>query len=171
MDQIELTLSVENRSRRQIGNKLKELGLISKMEEVTRKPLKSGRGWQEDEESKLGELVEEHVGEDDRDGRGEHPLEARKQSSFTGRDDCALTPDGNTINLHRIKILTEKKTLLIKLLLENKSELEERMVSSSAHSEGNNESTLTCEGRSGIENTSSLSGTDPGWTSGSPQVL
>ena len=46
MDQIELTLSAENRSRRQIGNKLKELGLISKMEEVTRKPLKSSREWQ-----------------------------------------------------------------------------------------------------------------------------
>ena len=59
LDQIELTLSAENRSRRQIGNKLKELGLISKMEEVTRKPLKSGRGWQEEEESKLRELVEE----------------------------------------------------------------------------------------------------------------
>ncbi len=87
----------------------------------------------------LRELVEEHFGEDDRDGRGEHPLEARKQSSFTGRDDCALTPDGNTINLHRIKILTEKKTLLIKLLLDNQSELEERMVSSAAHSYGYNE--------------------------------
>ena len=59
MDQIELTLSAENRSRRQIGNKLKELGLISKMEEVTRKPLKSGRGWQEEEELRLRELVEE----------------------------------------------------------------------------------------------------------------
>ena len=53
MDQIELTLSAENRSRRQIGNKLKELGLISKMEEVTRKPLKSSREWQEAESDKL----------------------------------------------------------------------------------------------------------------------
>ena len=59
MDQIELTLSAENRSRRQIGNKLKELGLISKMEEVTRKPLKSSREWQEAESEKLRELVEE----------------------------------------------------------------------------------------------------------------
>ena len=38
---------------------MKDLGLIAKMEEVTRKPLKSGRGWQEDEETKLRELVED----------------------------------------------------------------------------------------------------------------
>lgn len=82
----------------------------------------------------LRELVEEHFGEDDRDGRADDPLQARKRSSFSGRDDFALTPDGQTINLHRIKILTEKKTLLIKLLLENQSELEERMASSAAHS-------------------------------------
>ena len=59
LDQIELILSAENCSRRQIGNKLKELGLISKMEEVTRKPLKSSREWQEAESDKLRELVEE----------------------------------------------------------------------------------------------------------------
>ena len=53
LDQIELILSAENCSRRQIGNKLKELGLISKMEEVTRKPLKSSREWQEAESDKL----------------------------------------------------------------------------------------------------------------------
>jgi len=83
--------------------------------------------------------VEEHFGEDDRDGRADNPLNARKRSSFSGRDDCALTSDGNNINLHRIKILTEKKTLLFKLLLENQSELEERMASSAAHSCAYNE--------------------------------
>lgn len=60
LDQIELTLAMEAKSRRQIGNKLKELGLIQAMGEVTRKPLKVSREWQGDELAKLGELVEEY---------------------------------------------------------------------------------------------------------------
>ena len=80
----------------------------------------------------LRELVEERS-EHDHDADG-NLLDAKHRSSFSGRDDWALTPDGNTINLHRIKILTEKKTLLIKLLLENQSELEDRLASSAVHS-------------------------------------
>ena len=38
LDQIELMFKCENRSRRQIGNKLRELGLIQNMREITKKP-------------------------------------------------------------------------------------------------------------------------------------
>jgi len=59
LDQIELMFSCENRSRRQIGNKLRELGLIRNMREITKKPLKSSRQWQPEEVDKLRELFEE----------------------------------------------------------------------------------------------------------------
>jgi len=59
LDQIELMFSCENRSRRQIGNKLRELGLIQNMREITKKSLKSSRSWQDDEIDKLKELFEE----------------------------------------------------------------------------------------------------------------
>ena len=55
--------------------------------------------------------------------------ELRHRRSFTGRNDDAITPSGSTINIQRIKILTEKKTLLIQLLMDNQSELEDRMAS------------------------------------------
>ncbi len=95
----------------------------------------------------LRELVEERSEKYDRDGDG-NILDAKHRSSFNGRDDWALTPDGNTINLHRINILTEKKTLLIKLLLENQSELEERMASSAVHASS------SCNGRAKRNNSS-----------------
>jgi len=60
LDQIELMFSCENKSRRQIGNKLRELGLIKNMGEITKKPLTSSRQWQEDEIEKLKELFEEY---------------------------------------------------------------------------------------------------------------
>ena len=64
LDQIELMFKCENRSKRQIGNKLRELGLIQNMREITKKSLKSSRknklcekivelGWVDDR-SKLG---------------------------------------------------------------------------------------------------------------------
>ena len=59
LDQIELIFSCEKRSRRQIGNKLRELGLIQNVREITKKPLKSSRAWQEEELDKLQELFEE----------------------------------------------------------------------------------------------------------------
>ena len=59
LDQIELMFQCENRSRRQIGNKLRELGLIQNMKEITKKPLKSSRSWQEEELEKLKSLFEE----------------------------------------------------------------------------------------------------------------
>ena len=59
LDQIELMFSCENRSRRQIGNKLRELGHIQNMREITKKPLKSSRSWQDEEVDKLKELFEE----------------------------------------------------------------------------------------------------------------
>ena len=59
LDQIELIFSCDNRSRRQIGNKLRELGLIQNMREITKKPLKSSRSWQEEEMDKLKNLFEE----------------------------------------------------------------------------------------------------------------
>ena len=59
LDQIELMFRCDNRSRRQIGNKLRELGLIQNMREITKKPLKSSRSWQEEEMDKLKELFEE----------------------------------------------------------------------------------------------------------------
>ena len=55
LDQIELMFRCDNRSRRQIGNKLRELGLIQNMREITKKPLKSSRSWQEEEMDKLKE--------------------------------------------------------------------------------------------------------------------
>merc|ERR1712142_744865 len=60
LDRIELMFSCENRSRRQIGNKLRELGLIKNMGEITKKPLNSSREWQEEEIDKLKELFEEY---------------------------------------------------------------------------------------------------------------
>merc|ERR1719318_1915046 len=60
LDQIELMFSCENRSRRQIGNKLRELGLIKNMGEITKKPLNSSREWQEEELEKLEELFEQY---------------------------------------------------------------------------------------------------------------
>eukprot|EP00092_Neocalanus_flemingeri_P015916 GFUD01017233.1.p1 GENE.GFUD01017233.1~~GFUD01017233.1.p1 ORF type:complete len:1724 (+),score=585.73 GFUD01017233.1:81-5252(+) len=60
LDQIELMFSCENRSRRQIGNKLRELGLIKNMGEITKKPLNSSREWKEEELEKLRELFEEY---------------------------------------------------------------------------------------------------------------
>jgi len=60
LDQIELLFSCENRSRRQIGNKLRELGLIKNMGEITKKPLNSSREWKEEELEKLKELFEEY---------------------------------------------------------------------------------------------------------------
>ena len=59
LDQIELMFSCENRSRRQIGNKLRELGLIQNMKEITKKSLKSSRSWQEEEVEKLRSLFDE----------------------------------------------------------------------------------------------------------------
>merc|ERR1712029_909711 len=59
LDQIELMFSCESRSRRQIGNKLRELGLIQNMREITKKSLKSSRSWQEEEMDKLKDLFEE----------------------------------------------------------------------------------------------------------------
>ena len=75
----------------------------------------------------LRKLATECYSEDDHNGTCAKPVEVKYRSSFTGRDDSARAPDGNPINLHRIKILTEKKTLLIKLLLANQSELDHRM--------------------------------------------
>jgi len=60
LDQIEMMFSHENRSRRQIGSKLRELGLIKNMGEITKKPLASSRSWQEEEMEKLKELLEEY---------------------------------------------------------------------------------------------------------------
>jgi hypothetical protein len=47
------------------------------------------------------------------------------RTSFDGNH-MALTPDGETIHHHRIKILAEKKKMLIRLLEETQSELEDR---------------------------------------------
>ena len=50
----------------------------------------------------------------------------RYRTSFVGNSK-AFAPDGNTINYHRIRILVEKKNLLIKLLGDTQSELEDRV--------------------------------------------
>jgi len=55
------------------------------------------------------------------------------RTSFRGNDG-ALAPDGNTINHHRIRILIEKKNLLIELLDDAQSELEDRIDSTAATS-------------------------------------
>lgn len=47
------------------------------------------------------------------------------RTSFDGNH-MALTPDGETIHHHRIKILAEKKKMLIRLLEDTQSELEDR---------------------------------------------
>ena len=74
----------------------------------------------------LRDLAEQEVVGDDISSK---PFSSSYRSSFTGRNDHAIAPDGHTINMHRIKILNEKKALLIRLLLHNEMELEERMSS------------------------------------------
>ena len=64
--------------------------------------------------------------------------ETMYRRSFAGRDDQALTPGGQTINYERIKILAEKKSLLIKLLLDDQTELEDRIESLIIRSESTN---------------------------------
>eukprot|EP00957_Ditylum_brightwellii_P000074 5257-Ditylum_brightwellii.AAC.1 len=74
----------------------------------------------------LRDLVKQEVVGDDISST---PFSSSYHSSFTGRNDHAIAPDGHTINMHRIKILNKKKALLIQLLLHNELELEERMSS------------------------------------------
>ena len=57
---------------------------------------------------------------------GERRSKHKYGSSFHGNE-RAKAPDGNTINYHRIRILIEKKNLLIKLLKDNQSEFEDRV--------------------------------------------
>ena len=62
-------------------------------------------------------------GDGDGGENSRHPH--RYRTSFVGNSK-AFAPDGNTINYHRIRILIEKKNLLIKLLEDTQSELEDR---------------------------------------------
>ena len=75
----------------------------------------------------LKELVVENCIEEEKTDKVNRSLESKYRSSFRLRDGYARTPDGSTIRIHRIKILTEKKNLLIKLLLANQHELDDRI--------------------------------------------
>ena len=80
----------------------------------------------------LKELVAESCIDEDENIAVKRPLEVKYRSSFRGRDSDARTPDGSTIHMHRIGILTEKKRLLMKLLLANQLELDDRIDSCKA---------------------------------------
>jgi len=77
----------------------------------------------------LRNMVEERMCSDDgsNGGTDDKRSENKAQRSFYGRDDEAITPSGNTINFERIRILAEKKALLVRLLLDNQTELEDRI--------------------------------------------
>ena len=60
LDQIELLFSCEQKSRRQIGTKLRDLGLIRSVKDISSKPIQSSRQWTEDEIEKLKELLAEY---------------------------------------------------------------------------------------------------------------
>mmetsp|Transcript_8680 Transcript_8680/g.25673 ORF Transcript_8680/g.25673 Transcript_8680/m.25673 type:complete len:314 (-) Transcript_8680:1534-2475(-) len=68
--------------------------------------------------------VEEH-------GSERNAKERTYRTSFVGND-RALAPDCNTINYHRMRILMEKRKLLIELLNDTQSELEDRVTRSFA---------------------------------------
>jgi len=80
----------------------------------------------------LKELAETELNQDfrtstTRDVLGDGLSHSRTyKSSFVG-DTRAKTPDGNTINYHRIKILAEKKHILIKLLEHEELEVQNRV--------------------------------------------
>ena len=73
LDTIVTMFEHEGRSRRQVGNKLRELGLISSMKDITRKPLNArNMPWTEEEVDKVRKLYKDDNdgGDDDNDDDG-----------------------------------------------------------------------------------------------------
>ena len=89
---------------------------------------------------------------------GTDPIKYR--SSFVGNME-ARAPDGNTIQFHRIRLLIEKKNLLIKLLEDAQSELEARINDSLTNGPQNNTQNNNNNSNNTDPKTNTWDGIDP----------
>jgi len=140
LDRIELMFSCDNRSRRQIGNKLRELGLIKNMGEITKKPLNSSREWQEEEIDKLKELFEEYKEAENPGSRIQEQWKAASMPVRSKKKLCDKIVELGWVSdrskLGKVKKRTRKPKEGEAGYLNNKSDSDSALNSSSEEEEG-----------------------------------